>query len=264
MQVSRSVSALPGVTGVIVAMATPLNLELATNMGLAPDEGASPDQLLIGVGAEDDEALAAAVAAVEAALAERERSTGTADAIPQRTIGGGLAELQVDSALAIVSVPGQYAVAEAADAIAAGRSVLVFSDGVAVEDEVALKRAAHDAGVLVMGPDCGTAIVSGVALGFANVVRPGPVGMVAASGTGAQQVSCLLDMAGVGVSHVLGVGGRDLSEAVGGLATLDALAALDEDAATERILVVSKPPAPSVAETVAAGAARLSVPVRSA
>ncbi|MDP9391503.1 MAG: FdrA family protein, partial [Actinomycetota bacterium] len=133
-----------------------------------------------------------------------------------------------------------------------------------VEHEVALKRAAHEAGVLVMGPDCGTAIVSGVALGFANVVRPGPVGLVAASGTGAQQVSCLLDMAGVGVSHVLGVGGRDLSEAVGGLATLDALAALDADPATERILLISKPPAPSVAQSVQAAAAELSVPVRSA
>jgi FdrA protein len=265
MQVSRSVSALPGVTGVIVAMATPLNLELATNMGLAPEDGASPDQLLIGIGAEDDAALAAAVAAVEAALAERERSTGSADAIPQRTIGGGLAELTSDGpALAIVSVPGPYAVAEAADAIAAGRSVLVFSDGVPVEHEVALKQAAHDAGVLVMGPDCGTAIVSGVALGFANVVRPGPVGLVAASGTGAQQVSCLLDMAGLGVSHVLGVGGRDLKAEVGGLATLDALAALDADPATERVMLVSKPPAPSVAEAVSAFAQKLSVPVGSA
>jgi FdrA protein len=265
MQVSREVSDLDGVTAVLVAMATPLNLELAAGMGLAPDEKASPEQLLIAVRAEDDDALARAVAAVEAALAARERSTGTAAAIPQRTIGAGLAELAPDAAaLAIVSVPGQYAVAEAADAIAAGRSVLVFSDGVPVEDEVALKRAAHDAGVLVMGPDCGTAIVSGVALGFANVVRPGPVGLVAASGTGAQQISCLLDMAGVGVSHVLGVGGRDLSEAVGALATLDALAALDADPATERVLVVSKPPAPSVAAAVEAAAAGLSVPVRSA
>jgi FdrA protein len=265
MQVSRTVSALPGVTGVIVAMATPLNLDLAGNMGLAPDEPTSPEQLLIAVRAEDDAALAVAVAAVDAALAERERSTGSAAVVPHRTIGAGLDELPPDgSALAIVSVPGQYAVAEAADAIAAGRSVLVFSDGVPVEHEVALKRAAHEAGVLVMGPDCGTAIVSGVALGFANVVRPGPVGLVAASGTGAQQVSCLLDMAGVGVSHVLGVGGRDLSEAVGGLATLDALAALDADPATERVLLVSKPPAPSVSETVEAAAAELSVPVRSA
>jgi FdrA protein len=265
MQVSRDVAALDGVTGVLVAMATPLNLELAATMGLAPDEDASPEQLLIAVRAESEEALTAAAAAVEAAMAARERSTGTAAAVPPRTIGAGLDELSADSpALAIVSVPGPYAVAEAADAIAAGRSVLVFSDGVPVEQEVALKRAAHAAGVLVMGPDCGTAIVSGIALGFANVVRPGPVGLVAASGTGAQQVSCLLDAAGVGVSHLLGVGGRDLSEAVGGLATLDALAALDADPVTERVLLVSKPPAPSVAATVEAAAADLAVPVRSA
>jgi FdrA protein len=265
MQVSREVSALDGVTAVLVAMATPLNLELAANMGLAPDGDASPEQLLIAVRAESDDALAAAAAAVDAALAARERSTGTAAAVPQRTIGAGLGELSHDDpALAIVSVPGQYAVAEAADAIAAGRSVLVFSDGVPVEHEVALKQAAHAAGVLVMGPDCGTAIVSGVALGFANVVRSGPVGLVAASGTGAQQVSCLLDMAGVGVSHVLGVGGRDLSEAVGGLATLDALAALDADPGTERVLLVSKPPAPSVSAAVEAAGAELTVPVRSA
>src|SRR3954454_6678042 len=264
MQVSRDVGARDGVIAVLVAMATPLNLELAANMGLAPDEPASPEQLLIAIRARDDDALAAAVAAVEAALAPRERSTATAAAIPVRTIGASLDELPDGPALAIVSVPGQYAVAEAADAIAAGRSVLVFSDGVPVEHEVALKRAAHDAGVLVMGPDCGTAIVSGVALGFANVVRSGPVGLVAASGTGAQQVSCLLDMAGVGVSHVLGVGGRDLSEAVGGLATLDALAALDADPGTERVLLVSKPPAPSVAAAAEAGAADLAAPLRPA
>src|SRR3954466_9186155 len=265
MQVSRDVGATEGVSAVLVAMATPLNLELAANMGLAPDEDASPEQLLVAIRATDDDALAAATAAVDVALAARERSTAAAATVPLRTIGAGLAELAAGAeALAIVSVPGQYAVAEAADAVAARRSVLVFSDGVPVEHEVLLKRTAHDAGVLVMGPDCGTAIVSGVALGFANVVRPGPVGLVAASGTGAQQVSCLLDAAGVGVSHVLGVGGRDLSAAVGGLATLDALAALDADPATERVLLVSKPPAASVAEAVDAAAQQLSVPVRSA
>jgi FdrA protein len=264
MQISRDVAALDGVTTVLVAMATPLNLELATNMGLAPEEPASPEQLLIAIRAADDAALAAAEAAVDAALTARERSTGSATAIPQRTIGAGLDELEAGSAMAIVSVPGQYAVAEAADAIAAGRSVLLFSDGIPVEHEIALKDAARRAGVLVMGPDCGTAIISGLALGFANVVRPGGVGLVAASGTGAQQVSCLLDAAGVGVSHVLGVGGRDLSEAVGGRATLAALAALDADPGTERVLLVSKPPAPSVEQSVSAAAAELSVPVRSA
>ncbi|MGY1841645.1 MULTISPECIES: FdrA family protein [unclassified Modestobacter] len=262
MQVSREIGGRDGVTAVLVAMATPLNLELATGMGLAPDGEAAPDQLLIALRATDDAELTAAVAAVEAALTARE-DRGSAQAIPARTVGAALADAP-DPALAIISVPGQHAVAEAADAIAAGRSVLVFSDGVPVEHEVALKRAAHEAGVLVMGPDCGTAIVSGVALGFANVVRRGPVGLVAASGTGAQQVSCLLDAAGVGVSHVLGVGGRDLSTAVGGLSTLDALAALDEDPATERVLLVSKPPAPEVAERVWQAAGRLATPVRSA
>ncbi|MGR7024757.1 FdrA family protein [Geodermatophilus sp. URMC 62] len=263
MQVSRDVGTRDGVTAVLVAMATPLNVELAAGMGLAPGDDASPEQLLVGIAAVDDDALAAAVAAVDTALAARERSRAPADAQPARTVGAALGD-QDGAALAVVSVPGPYAALEAADAVAAGRSVLVFSDGVPVEQEVALKRAARRAGVLVMGPDCGTAIVSGVALGFANVVRRGPVGVVAASGTGAQQVSCLLDAAGVGVSHVLGVGGRDLSEAVGGLATLDALAALDADPATEHVLVVSKPPAPSVAEVVAGAAARLSTPVRSA
>ncbi|MCG5214029.1 hypothetical protein MBA17_12255 [Streptosporangium sp. KLBMP 9127] len=101
-----------------------------------------------------------------------------------------------------------------------------------------------------MGPDCGTAVIGGTGLGFANVLRPGPVGVVAASGTGAQQVTSLLDLAGAGVSHVLGVGGRDLSAAVGGLSTLRALAALDADPATELIVLISKPPAPEAADTV--------------
>ena len=263
MQVSRQIGERPGVTAVLVAMATPLNLELAAGMGLSPDGGATPDQLLIALSATDDAALAAAVAAADAALTVRETGGGSAAAVPPRTTGAALTGAP-DPALAVVSVPGRYAAVEAADAIAAGRSVLVFSDGVPVEQEVALKRAGHEAGVLVMGPDCGTAIVSGVALGFANAVRPGPVGLVAASGTGAQQVSCLLDVAGVGVSHVLGVGGRDLSEAVGGLATLDALAALDADPATERVLLVSKPPAPAVAARVQAAAEGMATPVRSA
>jgi FdrA protein len=138
---------------------------------------------------------------------------------------------------------------------------MVFSDNVPVEQEVALKDYADRAGVLVMGPDCGTAVVGGVGLGFANVVRPGPVGIVAASGTGAQHLMSLLDGAGVGVSHCLGVGGRDLSTAVAGRSTLRALDLLDADEATSLIVVLSKPPAPEVADAVRAHAATLTTPV---
>jgi len=143
----------------------------------------------------------------------------------------------------------------------AGLSVMIFSDNVPVPAEVALKAAARQRDLLVMGPDCGTAMVRGVGLGFANVVSPGPVSLVAASGTGAQQLMCLLDAAGVGVRHCLGVGGRDLGEPVGGASTLAALQALDEDEDSELIVVVSKPPAPRVAATVQQAASATRTPV---
>src|SRR4029079_1942676 len=141
---------------------------------------------------------------------------GGAGASP-RTVGSAVRSF--DASLALISTPGRVACIAARDALAAGASVLLFSDNVPVEQEVRLKEAAAERGLIVMGPDCGTAVVGGVGLGFANVVRPGPVGIVAASGTGAQQVMSLLDAADVGVSHCLGVGGRDLGEAVGGRST---------------------------------------------
>ena len=176
-----------------------------------------------------------------------------------RTLGSAAA--RSGATLAVISVPGQHAVTEAFDAIASGLSVMLFSDNVSVDDEVRLKDAAAAADVLVMGPDCGTAHVAGVALGFANVVRPGSVGIVAASGTGAQQVMCLLDAAGVGVSHCLGVGGRDLKAAVAGRSTRQALRALADDPATETVIVVSKPPDDAVLADVEALAAELGLRV---
>jgi FdrA protein len=174
-----------------------------------------------------------------------------------------------DAALVLLSVPGSSVLGEALDALDAGRHVMVFSDNVPVEHEVLLKRRAAEQDLLVMGPDCGTAVIGGVGLGFANVLGAdgptsgarGTVGIVAASGTGAQQLSCLLDQAGVGVSHLLGVGGRDLSAAVGGLSTLRALAMLDADPDTDHIVVLSKPPDPTVAETVRSAAAAATTPV---
>jgi FdrA protein len=157
-------------------------------------------------------------------------------------------------------VPGQHAFVEAMDAVQAGASVFLFSDNVTVEQEIRLKDEAERHGVLVMGPDCGTAIVGGVGLGFANTVRPGGVGIVAASGTGAQEVTCLLDAAGVGVSAVLGVGGRDLSEQVGGRSTLAAMRMLDAHPGTDLVVVLSKPPHPEVAERIRAAAASLHTP----
>lgn len=260
MAVSRDVGNLEGVEGALVAMATELNLATLADLGLDPAgaEGAGPDDLLVAVQARDEGTLAVARAAVDAALA----AGGTAapsgrEPPPPRTVRS--AARRAPAGLALVSVPGPHAFVEARDALRAGLHVMIFSDNVPLEQEVALKTEGARRGLLVMGPDCGTALLGGVGLGFMNVVRPGSVAIVAASGTGAQQVACLLDEAGVGLRAVLGVGGRDLSEEVAAASTLQSLALLDADPATERIVVVSKTPAPAVAERVAAAACRTPV-----
>ncbi|MFI7052098.1 FdrA family protein [Streptosporangium canum] len=260
MRVSQAVTGLPGVEVAVVAMATELNRGIAAELGFDLPE-AGPADLLIAIRSGDPAALEAAAAELDRLLAGLAGRTGggTAAEHPPRTVR--TAARGRAATLALVSVPGEHAFAEAMDAIEAGLSVMIFSDNVPVEQEVLLKRRAAERGVLVMGPDCGTAVIAGAGLGFANVLRPGPVGLVAASGTGAQQVSCLLDLAGVGVGHVLGMGGRDLSEEVGGLSTLRALEALDADPATELIVLISKPPAPEVARTVREAVAKLETPV---
>ena len=264
LQVSRDVTALEGVDDAVVAMGTELNLGIIGDLGFDRDAfgDAGPNELIVAVRATDDSVVAAAVSAIDGALASAGRSSGgggDVTAPPPRTIG--TAARSVDADLALISVPGEHAFVEAMDALRAGLHVMVFSDNVPAEQEVALKAEGRRRGLLVMGPDCGTAIVGGVGLGFANVVRPGPVGIVAASGTGAQQLCCLLDDADIGVRHVLGVGGRDLSARVGAASTLRALAALDADPGTELVVVVSKPPDPTVAATVRDAAAACTTPI---
>ncbi|HEX5995690.1 MAG TPA: hypothetical protein VFY84_11160 [Jiangellales bacterium] len=261
MQVSRDTAAVDGVSSALVAMATELNLELLAGMGFTAPTAAAPADLLIAIEAADDDALAAALTQVESALTMRAAAepAGFGAAPAPRTTASAVQRSGAD--IALISTPGQYAFVEAMDALEADRSVMVFSDNVPLELEVQLKEKATRRGLLVMGPDCGTAVVSGVGLGFANVVRPGPVGMVAASGTGAQQVMSLLDAAGVGISHCLGVGSRDMSEAVGGRSTLTAMDLLAADEATEVVVVIGKPPAPKVADAVAARAAAIGKPV---
>jgi FdrA protein len=260
LQVSRTVQGLEGVAAAQVAMATALNVEVLTEMGFDVPAEATPNDMVVAVRLTEDGSLDTALAGVDLALADAGRgASGPSEEEPPRTTGAALR--RTPDAIALVSVPGVNAFVEAMDAVEAGRDVMVFSDNVPVEQEVALKQAAAERGLLVMGPDCGTAVVGGLGLGFANVVQPGPVGVVAASGTGCQQVLALLDHAGVGVTHALGVGGRDLSAEVGGLATMEALRRLDADPSVELVVLVSKPPAPEVESEITEYAASLGTPV---
>jgi succinyl-CoA synthetase alpha subunit len=263
MQLSATLGKLPGVEQASAVMATPANLELLREAGLL--EGritANPNDLLLALRGKSETALQTALAAAAVALEKPAAGlvTGGVSAPPLRSLQ--MAQAQAPAAnLALISVPGEYAAAEAMKALRLGLNVMLFSDNVALADEVALKRFAREHGLLVMGPDCGTAIVDGVPLGFANAVRRGTIGVVGASGTGTQQVTCLVHRAGAGISHAIGTGGHDLHKDVGGISMLAGMKALARDPGTEVIVLVSKPPAPGVAKTVLAAAERAGKPV---
>jgi FdrA protein len=261
MQISKRLAALDGVLAAQVAMGTPLNIEVLEGMGLPAPDGTGPNDMVVALRVDDDDARDRALGELAAALTVTPSSTGLdgGDPSPRRTASA--LRRAAGTGLVVVSVPGDSAFVEAHDAVVAGRSVVVFSDNVPVEQEIALKDEAARRDVLVMGPDCGTAVVSGVGVGFANVVRPGRVSLVAASGTGAQHLMSLLDAAGIGVRHCLGIGGRDMSAAVGGRSASQALRALASDPGTDLVVVVSKPPDADVAARLRAEADELGVDV---
>lgn len=261
MQLQLALTERSGVIDAAVAMATPANRELIAAQGLLPDEAAAarPDDLLVTVRAESEAAAEAALASVPELLRTR-CGARTADAYQARSLAAALRELP-EARWVLVSVPGRWAAAVTREALQAGRHVFLYSDNVPLAEEVELKREARRRGLLVLGPDCGTAIIGGVGFGFANRVRQGGVGLVAASGSGLQAVTCAVHDLGGGISHALGVGGRDLSRDVGGSTALAVLDLLRRDPQTRVIVLVSKPPAPEVATRLLQAARACGKPV---
>ncbi len=260
MQLSASLAARPGIEQASAIMATPANLALLAAAGLEPGKLApSPNDLLIAVRGRKPAELEAALAA---AVTELEQPAATASAggparMPLRSQQMALEQSAAGRAtpnLTLISTPGEYAAAEAMKALRLGLNAMLFSDNVAQRDEIEMKNYAQSRGLLVMGPDCGTAIIHGIPLGFANAVRRGAIGVVGASGTGTQQVTCLVHNLGAGISHAIGTGGHDLSAQVGGVTMLQGIKALAADRGTKVIVLVSKPPSPEVARKVLAAA----------
>ena len=247
MRISRAVADCPGVEEAALMMGTPANKEIMTAAGLLTEVGetATGGDLVLGVRAkENDAATAALQVAVEFLTGPKIALAGGIVWRP-KSIRTGL-PLLPDANLALISVPGDFAAAEARKALMLGLNAMVFSDNVAIQEERALKEEARARGLLLMGPDCGTAIIAGVPIGFANEVPRGDIAIVGASGTGMQEISSLIARGGGGISHGIGVGGRDLSSEVGGISTFAALDLLDADDATRHIVIVSKPPSPEV------------------
>ena len=244
MRIAGELRGRPGVREAAALMGTAANHELLASAGLATPlvRDATAGDLMLVVDAESDAAADAAIEAAHALLDTRRRLREESGRMLPRTLGSAVRRLP-DANLVTISVPGAYAKLEAMAALRRGLHVFLFSDNVSLADEIALKRVATDKGLLCMGPDCGTGYLNGVGLGFANVVPRGRIGCVSASGTGLQAVASRLASLGEGISHGIGVGGRDLSAEVGGVMTAFALEALGADRSTELIVVISKPPA---------------------
>lgn len=260
MRITAQITNISGVRDASVCMGTELNRELLVDSGLSTPETsvAGVNDLIIAFDVEDS-LKDRLISDIEGMLSKKSSSEGTTE-VESRSIQTALTALP-DANLAIISVPGRFAYLEAKQALMRGLNVMIFSDNVTIAEEKELKDYASAKGLLVMGPDCGTAIINGKGLCFANEVRRGNIGIVAASGTGLQEVTVLIDHAGGGISQAIGVGGRDLDDRIGGVMMLDALTALAEDAATETIVLVSKQPSEAIADRLLEAAKAVDKPV---
>lgn len=261
MSLSTKANQIEGVEQAIIAMGTEMNKEVMKNVGLiTPEvEEAKSSDLIIVVNAANLEICESAFISIDELLTKKDTSTEKGE-IKYSTIASA-AQGNPKANLAVIAVNGAYAPREARKALENNLHVMLFSDNISIEDEIELKKLAHEKGLLMMGPDCGTAIIGNVALCFANAVRKGSIGIVGASGTGSQEVSVRIHEFGGGITQMIGTGGRDLKEEIGGIMMLDGIKALEDDEATKVIVLISKPPAASVEEKVLAQIKQCKKPV---
>jgi FdrA protein len=260
MQLQRVMAQLDGIQDAGVVMGTEENKEILAHIDLLGPEAAAskPDDMVIVVRAENEQFALDALGKVDELLTRR-KSEVDQDYHPKSLEGA--VDMLPGASWVLISVAGRFAAAVARKALDLGKHVFLFSDNVSVEEEISLKKEAAEKGLLVMGPDCGTAMIGGVGLGFANKIRLGPIGVVAAAGTGLQQVTTRIHQLGSGITHGIGTGGRDLKDAIGAATFLMALDVLARDPETKVITLVSKPPAPKVAEKVIRKARQINKPV---
>jgi FdrA protein len=260
MRISGELKKTPGVVNASVMMATEANKRVLEIVGLLTEAGAAAgaNDLVIVINAEDSGIAEQAIQVAEGMLSETSKGQSAVQKVKSLELA---MEEAPNANLAVISVPGAYAKLEAARCLSKGLHVMLFSDNVTVAEEIELKTMAREKGLLLMGPDCGTTIINGVCLGFANVLNRGGIGIVGASGTGIQEVTSLIHQWGGGCSQVIGVGGRDLKEKVGGIMMLEVLKKLEADQDTQVIVVISKPPAPAVMTKVLDTVSQFSKPV---
>jgi len=238
MQFSQQLKDEQGVIDAAIVMGTDLNKNTLKKMGLLTEDGisATENDTLITINCQDENSLNNAVQKAEQLL--------TSDITKSKNEFNDLSSAldAFDNAnMASLSIPGQFVKEMATELIRKQLHLFVFSDHVPLEDEILLKNLALENNVLFMGPEAGTSILNGTVFGFGNRIRSGSVGIIGASGTGIQESSTMIDLFGEGISHAIGVGGRDLRNDIGGMMTMKTMEVFEDDPNTKAVLLVSKP-----------------------
>ena len=252
MLLTTQISTIEGVKKVSIMMATPANKDIYRQSGLSTEEleSASANDMVVVADVDDDAILDVIMEEVEEFFKKQSTSEGDKKGAESvKSWDKALGKLP-DANLAVISIPGAYAALEADRALDEGMNVFMFSDNVTLEDEIKLKQKAHEKGLAVMGPDCGTGIIQGVPIAFTNNVTPGAIGIIGASGTGIQELTTIIDRLGEGVKNAIGTGGRDLSTEVGGITMMDMIEAMESDDSVKVLIIISKPPAKEVRDRI--------------
>ena len=252
MLLTNQISTIEGVKKVPIMMATPANKDIYRQSGLSTEEleSASANDMVVVADVDDDAILDVIMEEVEEFFKKQSTSEGDKKGAESvKSWDKALGKLP-DANLAVISIPGAYAALEADRALDEGMNVFMFSDNVTLEDEIKLKQKAHEKGLAVMGPDCGTGIIQGVPIAFTNNVTPGAIGIIGASGTGIQELTTIIDRLGEGVKNAIGTGGRDLSTEVGGITMMDMIEAMESDDSVKVLIIISKPPAKEVRDRI--------------
>jgi FdrA protein len=249
MVVNQQAMKLPGIEEIALMMGTDNNKDLMLKVGFDKPEmkSATPNDMVMCIRAESEGHIEQAILEIDSMLVKKMRPDEQKDTY--KTLDAVMRE-RPETNLAVISIPGQFAAREARKALKYGLNVLLFSDNVSIEEEIELKNLANTLDRIVMGPDCGTAIINYVGLAFANVVNPGSIGVVAATGTGLQEIVGIIDRLGEGITQAIGTGGRDLSDRVKGISMKKGIDILEKDPATKVIVIVSKPPGPETAAEI--------------
>lgn len=263
MLLTNKISAIEGVKKVSIMMATPANKDIFKQSGLDTEElmAASANDMVVVADIDDDALLDMIMEQTEEFFRQQSAKSGEKKGAESVKSWDKALQKLPDANLAVISIPGAYAALEADRALDEGMNVFMFSDNVTLEDEVKLKQKAHEKGLAVMGPDCGTGIIQSVPIAFTNNVAPGSIGIIGASGTGIQELTTIIDRLGEGVTNAIGIGGRDLNAAVGGITMMDMIDAMEDDDAVKVVIIVSKPPAKEVRDKIAARLSNFSKPI---